>query len=285
MMPHPPGFMSPAMAEPTPAQQSAALIRECTNIRPAWAVICGSGLSGVADALEERVIFPYESLFGFEPAAIEGHPGSLVMGRLGRVWVAVFQGRTHLYEGKGLEPTLAAVRLAHALHTRRICITNAAGALRPPLRAGWLMPFTGHLNLAFLASCQYAPRPAPRSGVYDPDLLQAFLDTARDLRLCASPGVYALLTGPTYETPAEARAYRILGADAAGMSTVHEAIEARRLGLRVLAVSAVTNDAVPATDQDAGPTHEAVLACARRAADNLTAILTAMFNRGDGAAF
>lgn len=253
----------------SPAERSAALIRDCTNIRPRWAVICGSGLSGLANALEEQTVFPYESLFGFEPTAVQGHPGRLVLGRLGQEWCAVFQGRTHLYEGKGLEPALASVRLAHALRIRNICITNAAGALRPPLGAGWLMPFSGHINLCLQHGCAL-PRGAC---IYDPQLREAFLDTALRLGAPASPGVYALLTGPTYETPAEARAYRILGADAVGMSTVFESMEARRLGLRVLAVSAITNDAVPASADLPGPSHDAVLECAQRAARNLAAIL------------
>jgi len=191
---------------PTLAEQSAALIRDCTNIRARWAVVCGSGLSGVADMLEDQAVFPYESLFGFESPEIIGHPGRLVLGRMGDAWCAVFQGRTHLYEGKGVAPTLAAVRLAHALRIRNICITNAAGALRPPLGAGWLMPFTGHMNMTFFEGNTLAQTRTLRTGVYDPALRAAFVDAALGLGAPAHPGCTPCSPGPrTRPLPRRAR--------------------------------------------------------------------------------
>jgi purine-nucleoside phosphorylase len=254
-------------------QRAASLIRDCTNIRPAWALITGSGLSEPVDTMTERVVFPYESLPGFEPTAVEGHPGRLVFGRLGNTWLAVFQGRTHLYEDKGLDSVLSAARLARELRIRNIVITNAAGALRPPFVAGHLMPLTSHLNLAWLSGAGFTPAKARRRGIYDVEMTQQFTDIARRLGVPATPGVYAFLNGPTYETPAETRAYRILGAGAVGMSTVPEAIEAANLGMRVLAISCITNDAVPQSAEQEGPSHDKVLAVARTAAANLFRIL------------
>ena len=267
------------MNQPSPATKAAELIRNCTDIRPRWAIVLGSGLSGTGDALEDTVVFPYQSLPGFEPTTIIGHPGRLVLGRLGETSLAAFQGRTHLYEGKGLAPTLAAVRLCRELRIRNMIITNAAGAIRPPLCAGTLMAFTGHLNLTYQTGFGLASTPTMRTGIYDASLREKFLHAARELGAPACAGVYAFLTGPTYETPAETRAYGILGAHAVGMSTVLESMEAARLGMRVLAVSAITNDATPTDPDDSGPTHDAVLAAAKLTSNNLTRIVSEIINR------
>ena len=266
------------MKQITSSQESAELIRNYCGIKPSWGMIFGSGLSGAADALEETVTFPYESLPGFLPSTVPGHSGRVVLGRWGGVWVAVFQGRTHVYEGQGLDPVLAAVRLCRELRIRNIIVTNAAGALRPPLSAGMLMAFSGHLNLTYLSGNGFTTATTLRTGIYDFKLRNRFLNAARRAGAPACEGVYAFLTGPTYETPAETRAYRTLGADAVGMSSVPESLEAAHLGMRVLAVSAITNDAVPATPGDSGPTHEAVLSTAKIASKYLKETLNIFFN-------
>lgn len=267
----------PAGAHFAALRESAELIRDCTSKKPAWAMILGSGLSGAVDALEEKIVFPYEGLPGFRATSVEGHPGRLVFGRLGGTWVAAFAGRTHLYEGCGVEPTLAPVRLAHELNIRNIAITNAAGALCPPFRAGHFMPITAHLNLSFQSGeFFYGARP-PKCEVYCGEHVRRFTDIALKHGVPALPGVYVALTGPTYETPAETRAYRRLGAHAAGMSTALEAAEAAALGMKVLGVSCITNDASP-QGGDSGPTHEQVLAAAIKASDGFAAVMRTLIN-------
>jgi xanthosine phosphorylase len=233
-------------------------------------VVLGSGLGAVADAVEDAVVVGYEELPGFPRPSVEGHAGRAVLGSIGGVPVAVFQGRAHLYEGGDPE----ALRVAGA---SVLVLTNAAGSLRPEVGPGSLMAITDHINmqganlLVGPNDASIGPRFPSLRDAYDPALLASLRVSAGELGISLAEGVYLAVMGPTFETPAEIRAYRVLGADAVGMSTVQETIIARHAGLRVAAVSVITNLAEGMTDEPL--THEQTLRSARDGAADLTRLL------------
>ena len=243
---------------------NSEFVMECTALRPKWAVVLGSGFSGVAARLEKWAAFPYEMLRGIPAAGVEGHEGRLVVGLLGGTAVAVFSGRPHPYETGSFDASLEHVRLATAIGVEKIVLTNAAGGLDPRFAAGDLMVISDHINLMPASFGVLAPG-AGGEPVYDGELggRLASLCAVRGARCFR--GVYAGLSGPTYETPAEIKWLKKIGADAVGMSTVHEATEARRLGMCVLGVSCISNVVGPA--MESGPTHEEVLRNTARAAE------------------
>lgn len=257
---------------------SAELIGDCSSYKPEWGIVLGSGLSSVGKMMEDRADFPYESLYGFRPATVLGHPGVLSIGLIGDVCAAAFQGRTHPYEGGDANHFLTPVRLCRELGVNNIILTNAAGALHPPYSSGCFMPVTGHLNLTFNPGDKIEKCAVKNAQVYDAELIDEFLDSAITLGVSAHKGVYAAMTGPTYETPAEAKALLRLGADAVGMSTALEALEAAALGMRVLAVSCITNDAVPFDGAGPGPSHDKVLSAGEMASSNLFSVLKMLLN-------
>jgi xanthosine phosphorylase len=246
-------------------------------------VVLGSGLGAVADAVADPVVVGYEELPGFPRPTVEGHAGRAVLGTIAGVPVAVLQGRAHLYEGGPLDGLRAPVRALRAAGAEIVVLTNAAGSLRPDVGSGQLMAISDHINLTgvnILAGPNddaVGPRFPPMGGAYDAGLLDELHAAARVLDLPLADGVYVAVSGPSFETAAEIRAFRVLGADAVGMSTVHETIVARHCGLRVVAVSAITNLAeglgeVPLT-------HEQTLRDAERAARDLSALLLGFLER------
>jgi len=260
----------------TDVERNVKFIRECTAHRPRWAVVLGSGFDGVADALERRAVFPFESLHGMPPAGVKGHAGRLVVGLLGGAPVAVFQGRIHLYEGHAPETTLMPVRIAAGIGARNIVLTNAAGGLDPAMRPGDLMIIREHVNLmpgraALAAAAGGGSRAEASREIYDAELSRRFMDACLEIGVRCGCGVYAGLSGPAYETGAESRYLRALGADAVGMSTVHEAAAARGLGMRVLGVSCISN--VIGGTGEHGPDHDSVLAAVSRAAARMPEVL------------
>ena len=244
---------------------------------PRVGVVLGSGLGAVADAVEDQVVVGYEELPGFPRPSVEGHLGRAVLGQIGRVSVAVFQGRAHLYEGGDPEALRVPVRALHAAGASVLVLTNAAGSLRPDVGPGSLMAITDHINmtgvnlLAGPNDSALGPRFPSLRDAYDPALLESLRDSARDLGLPLAEGVYLAVMGPTFETPAEIRAYRVMGADAVGMSTVQETIIARHCGLRVAAVSMITNLAEGMTDEPLS--HEQTLRAAQDGAGDMTRLL------------
>jgi xanthosine phosphorylase len=221
------------------------------------AMILGSGLGGVADALEDRTETP-----GFLRTAVEGHAGSLVAGRRGRVEVLALKGRRHVYEGATGDEVADPVRRLHELGAEILVLTNAAGSLRAEVGPGEVVAITDHINLM-----GFNPLTGPQfvnlADAYDPEL-RARLDTRHE-------GVYLAVRGPSFETPAEIRAFRTLGADLVGMSTVPETIVARSLGMRVAALSVVTNLAEGMGGEQI--THQQTLDAAARGAQALQPIL------------
>jgi xanthosine phosphorylase len=244
---------------------------------PRVGVVLGSGLGAVADAVSDAVVVSYDELPGFPRPTVEGHLGRVVLGDIAGVPVAVLQGRAHLYEGGDVEALRAPVRALRSAGAEILVLTNAAGSLRPSVGPGSLMAIIDHINLTGTNLLMgpnddaIGPRFPPMADAYDPDLLDAMRASARELGLELAEGVYLAVTGPSFETPAEIRAYRTLGADAVGMSTVQETIVARHCGLRVAAVSVITNLAEGMTDEPLS--HEQTLRAAESAAGDLSRLL------------
>jgi xanthosine phosphorylase len=244
---------------------------------PRVGVVLGSGLGAVADAVQNARVVGYEELPGFPRPTVEGHAGRAVLGSVGEVPVAVLQGRAHLYEGGDPDAIRAPVRALRAAGASVLILTNAAGSLRPEVGPGSLMAITDHINMTGVNVLVGPNDPAlgPRfpslRDAYDPALLDELRASARRLDIPLAEGVYLAVTGPSFETPAEIRAYRTIGADAVGMSTVQETILARHAGLRVAAVSVITNLAEGMTDEPLS--HEQTLRAAQAGAGDLTRLL------------
>jgi len=266
-----PGLPGP---DDTFAQEGVALIHERSSVVPELAIVLGSGLGdAVANDIEPEREFSYRTLPGFPPSSVPGHAGRLIMGGLHGVPAAVFLGRVHFYEGHGIGAATLIPRLAAALGAKTLLLTNASGGLRPSLKRGRLMLIEDHLN--FLGANPLAgwrfpdgqPAFVGLGAAYDRDLLALAEAAAQAEGLDVARGVYVALPGPSFETPAETRFLAKAGADAVGMSTVPEAVAAVALGLRVLAISCITN---AAGSED---THEQVLAAAREATLRLRALI------------
>lgn len=231
-------------------QLEAALtfVRSRCALEPAVGVVLGSGLGAFAERLEQSVVLPYAEIPHFPQTHVSGHAGKLYLGTLSGVPIACLGGRVHAYEGHAADRVVFGVRLLEALGCRAALLTNAAGGIRESFAPGDLMLITDHLNLTGQTPLQgpppsRGPRFPDMSEAYDPALRRLAREAASELALPLNEGVYAGLLGPSYETPAEVRMLATLGADAVGMSTVLEVIALRQLGLRVGAVSAITNKA------------------------------------------
>jgi xanthosine phosphorylase len=245
--------------------------------RPRLGVVLGSGLGAVADAVEDAVVMGYEELPGFPVPSVAGHAGRAVLGVLGGARVAVLQGRAHLYEGGDSDALRTPVRALKEAGAEVLVLTNAAGSLRPEVGPGSLMAITDHINLTganLLVGPNddaIGPRFPSLRDAYDPALLGALREAAAETGIELAEGVYLAVTGPSFETPAEIRAFRTLGGDAVGMSTVQETILARHCGLRVAAISVISNLAEGLGEEPLS--HEQTLRDAERAAGELTRLL------------
>jgi purine-nucleoside phosphorylase len=258
-------------------EDSVARIRGETELEPRVGVILGSGLGALADELEDRVEIPYEELPGWPRSTAVGHAGVLALGRLGGVDIAAMRGRAHLYEGIGAERVVFGVRVLGRLGVRSLVVTNAAGGIDESLRPGELVLVSDHVNLQGASPLvgpnddALGPRFPDMSDAYDAELRARARDAASALGLDLREGVYAAWLGPQFETPAEIRFLRAVGASLVGMSTVQEVIAARHMGIRCLCVSVVTNMAAGVTPEKID--HESVLEVGARAAGDLTALL------------
>ena len=247
-----------------------AAVRARSDLVPRLGIVLGSGLGGLADRLESPQAIPFADLPGWPAASAPGHAGRLLLGSIGGVPVVCLQGRLHVYEGHPPGLVVQPVLLMGRLGAPRILLTNAAGGVNAAWPAGTLMALTDHLNLTGLNPLlgtnpdQLGPRFPDMTDAWDPDLRTRLHEAARLEQVRLEDGVYAGLLGPNYETPAEVRMLRILGADAVGMSTVLEAIAARWAGLRLVGISLVTNPAAGVTGEPLS--HEEVLQAAEEAA-------------------
>ena len=247
------------------------------GFEPRLGIVLGSGLGAVAEALVDPVVIPYAELPDFPQPAIAGHAGPLALGILNGLPVACFQGRKHVYEGGDPGAMRGPVRALRDAGAEAMLVTNAAGSLRPEVGPGALMAISDHINLLGVNPLTgpnddaVGPRFPSMRDAYDPELRATLHHGAAELGIALAEGVYLATAGPSFETPAEIRAFRTLGADAVGMSTVPEVILARHAGLRVAAVSAITNLAEGMGGE--ALSHEQTLRYANEAAGDLTRLI------------
>ncbi len=257
------------MSLPSKPKVVAKRLRKLTEIRPTLAIQLGSGFKRFAKSIKVDCEIPYDKIPGFPEAAVPGHEGSLIFGRIAKIPVAVLCGRAHFYEGYSMREITFPVRVMEAFGIETLLLTNAAGGINQGFKPGEFMQLTDHINLMGrnpLRGEQDKDGPPflDMSQVYDPELNFLLANAARKTGLKLQKGVYMAVSGPCYETPAEIRAFERLGADAIGMSTVPEAIVARHCGLRVAGVSCITNVACIMASQKVS--HEEVLAVGGKAA-------------------
>ena len=252
-------------------------IREDSALEPRVGVVLGSGLGSLVDELEDRVEIPYAEIPGWPVSTAVGHAGVLVLGTIAGVPIAVMRGRAHLYEGIGADRVAFGVRVLGRLGIRSLVVTNAAGGIDPGYRPGLLVLISDHVNLQGASALvgpnddSLGPRFPDMSDAYDTELRARAREAAARLGIEVAEGVYGAWLGPQFETPAEIRFMRAVGADLAGMSTVQEVIAARHMGVRVLGISVVTNMAAGVLPEAID--HEAVLEVGARAAGSVTALL------------
>ena len=268
------------------AEQAAQFILERASLRPRIGVVLGSGLGAVAAGLADAVRIPSEDIPHFPKSTAEGHAGVLVLGRLDNIPVAVMQGRAHLYEGYSPSQIVLPVRALERMGVRAMVLTNAAGGIRPEYSRGALVVLRDHINLQGvnpligLNDERFGLRHPDMTDAYNAQFRQFVREGSERLGGGIFEGVYAAVTGPNFETPAEIRFLRTIGADLVGMSTVSEVIAARHMGMEVLAVSCVTNMAAGMTGEKI--TEEEVLEIGERLASKFLALLRAVLPRIEG---
>lgn len=260
------------------AHQAAQYIQNrVPDFTPRIGLVLGSGLGKVVDEIIPTQVIDYAELPGFPISTVKGHSGSFLLGTLHGTPIACLQGRSHLYEGTDPMKTKTWIRTLKLLGCSMLLLTNAAGSLHPDIKPGSLMMLTDHINFQFTNPLigpndeEFGPRFFAMNNAYDFKLRESLGIIARELNIRLAEGVYLATTGPMYETPAEIRAYRTLGADAVGMSTAAEVIVARHCGLRVAAISAITN--LAAGMSDIYPSHEETLEHAAIAVRDLSRII------------
>lgn len=245
-------------------------IRECVGFTPGTGVILGSGLSAFADAVNQPVVIPYGDIPGFPTSGVEGHPGELVGGWVGKEFVLVASGRFHWYEGYDTDAVTLPVRLFHSLGVPKLIITNAAGSVRREFPPGTLMALSGHMDFTFRESMAL-PEIVRDDRYHSPALLTLAKTVAKREGVDLRTGVYAWTLGPSFETPAEIEMIRGLGGDAVGMSTVPEIRAAGDLGIQVLGISCLTNYGAGITE---GPlTHEDVMETTGKVSETFSRLL------------
>lgn len=247
-------------------------------MKPLTGIILGTGLSGLADEIEVQDALPYQEIPGFPVSTVEGHPGRLLFGTLGGAPIVAMQGRFHFYEGYDMREVTLPVRVMKLLGIERLFLSNASGGVDPEMEVGDLMVLNDHIDLFPDNPLrgpnldQLGPRFPDMSEPYDKSLIARAHGVAKKLGVKLREGVYAGVSGPCFETPAEYRRMRVIGADAVGMSTVPEVIVARHMGLPCFAMSVITDLGVPGRIVEV--THEEVQAVARKAEATLTKIFT-----------
>jgi purine-nucleoside phosphorylase len=249
-------------------EQAAAYIRSRSKINPEVGLILGSGLGVLAEAIEDAISIDYQDIPHFPVSTVEGHAGVLLIGRIQGKPVMLMKGRFHLYEGYAIDTVSFPVRVMKALGVHTLVVTNAAGGINVSYSSGLLMVISDHINMT--GNNPLIGPNDPKLGLRFPDMSEAYSkrlrqiahETAAEQGTTLGEGIYAGLLGPSYETPAEIRMLRTLGADAVGMSTVPEVIVARHSGIQVLGISCITNMAAGILDQPLS--HEEVMETANR---------------------
>lgn len=263
-------------------ERAAEVVRSATKLQPEIGLVLGSGLGALADTLEDRVAIPYGSIPGWPRSTVFGHAGQLVIGHLDGKPVVAQQGRAHFYEGYSLPEVTFPVRVMSLLGVSTLILTNAAGGLNPAFRVGDLMLLNDHINFVGLTGHHplvgpndesLGPRFVGMVHTYDQELRGLARHVAEASGITLHEGVYVCLSGPTFETPAEIRMLRTIGGDAVGMSTAHEVIVARHMGMRVMACSGITNVCIDRVDAVDETSHEEVLEAGTVLVPRLAAVL------------
>jgi purine-nucleoside phosphorylase len=264
-------------------QEAVAFIRAKSSIEPEAGVILGSGLGNVVDAVDVEVAIPYAEIPGARASTVMGHQGRLILGRAKGTPVAVMQGRVHFYEGYEMDEVMFLTRVLGKLGIKKLVVTNAAGGINTSYVAGDLMLISDHIN--FMGVNPLRGRNVDDLGLRFPDMSDAYAESLRAIAkevaaamsLEVKEGVYLGLSGPTYETPAEIRAFRILGADAVGMSTVPEVIAASHMQIPALGISCITNMAAGILKQKL--THQEVMDTTQRVQQQFTGLVLGILER------
>jgi purine-nucleoside phosphorylase len=263
-------------------EQAVAAIRRRTEFQPEIGLVLGSGLGKLADTIQDRVTIPYAEVPGWPQSTVHGHSGQVVIGRLEGHLVFAQQGRAHFYEGYTMQQITFPILVMYYLGVKTLILTNAAGGLNQEFQIGDLMLIEDHINLPGMTGSNpligpneeaIGPRFLGMVHTYDHDLRMLARQVADDAAITLHNGVYLCVSGPSFETPAEIRMMRSMGADAVGMSTVHEVIVARHAGMRVMACSGITNVALDSIDDLGETNHEEVLEAGAVLVPRLTTIL------------
>ena len=268
-------------------REAADFVSRRTSLHPTVGLVLGSGLSSLSTEVHGAAVIPYREIPHFVPSTVEGHPGELVLGHLEGTPVAIMRGRPHYYEGYTMQQVTFPIRVMWALGVKVLLVTNAAGGLNPSFRAGDLMLITDHIGLPNMVGLNplqgpndedIGPRFPDMSKAYDPAMRQLALQAATDLGITLHQGVYIMLSGPSFETPADLRFLRLIGADAVGMSTVPEVTVARHAGMRVLGISGISN-AASLEPGAAELSHEEVLQAGKALVKNLVPLVKEILRR------
>jgi purine-nucleoside phosphorylase len=264
-------------------EEAAAAVRGRCGVLPETAIVLGSGLGDFADTLLDATATPYDELPHWPSSRVVGHAGRLVIGNVGSTRIAALSGRAHFYEGHDLSTVVFGTRVMGRLGVRRLILTNAAGGINTGFAQGALMIIDDHINmmgsnpLVGMNEDRFGPRFPDMSEVYSTRLREIADAAAKAKGVPVSHGVYIAVHGPSYETPAEIRFFRTIGADAVGMSTVPEAIAARHMGIEVLGISCITNMAAGVLPQPL--VHDEVMETARRVRGSFIALIEGIIER------
>ncbi|CAN5397517.1 purine-nucleoside phosphorylase [soil metagenome] len=268
--------------------EAANFIRSRTHHQPAIGLVLGSGLGPLAEQIEEATLIPYGEIPHFPLSTVASHAGRLVIGLLSGVCVCAMPGRFHFYEGYSMAPVTLPIRVMARLGIKTMILTNAAGGVNPDFEVGDLMVMDDHINFLGMAGQNplmgpnveaFGPRFPAMNRTYTRHLRHLADIVATEQALTLRHGVYMGLSGPFFETPAEIRMARILGADAVGMSTVNEALVARHAELEVLAISTITNRCIDTLDSDTEPTHEEVMEAGKVIVPRLTKLMLGLLEK------
>ena len=261
----------------SPLQLARSILERRSGFQPKLGIILGSGLANIADKFSDSISIPYTELPGFPVSSVIGHHGKMILGYLNKTPVVCCQGRVHLYEGMQGKDFKTFIRTLKCLGCHTLIMTNAVGSLNKNVKAGQLVLISDHINLHPMNPLsgpndeEFGPRFFAMDDAYDPGIRHILQQTAKKLSIPLIEGVYISVLGPNFETPAEISAFRQLGADVVGMSTIPEVIVARHCGLKVAVISVVTNLAAGLSDEPI--THEGTVHFAAKASDNLGQLL------------
>lgn len=259
--------------------RAAQFIASRTKHKPTIGLVLGSGLNALADQVEQADVIPFKEIPGFPVSTVEGHSGALVVGQLSGKPVIVMRGRAHFYEGYSMQRVTLPIRVMRAFGVELLIVTNAAGGVNVNYRAGDIMLIVDHINFVGMGGANplrgpndasLGPRFPDMSQAYDPGLCDLARRVARDQTIELREGVYMMLAGPSFESPADVKFVRMVGADAVGMSTVSEVIVARHGEMRVLGLSMISNSLAPGHDK---VSHAEVLAAGQAAVPKLTSLI------------